>query len=76
MTDITHYLDEDGEIAIESGAGLRFAHYLTSIISVISHPQPVPEGFNTDFRGGYNRQFWITFQLSSPTETGVSIWRC
>jgi len=31
---------------------------------------------NTDFRGGYNRQFWITFQASSFTETGGLIWHC
>lgn len=41
LADITHYLDEDGEIAFVYAAGLCFAEYLTSIISMISHPQPV-----------------------------------
>jgi hypothetical protein len=32
MTDITDFLDEYGDIAVESGPDLRFAEYLTSII--------------------------------------------
>jgi len=50
ITDITHYLNDDGDIAIESGAGLRFAEYLTSIISMISHPPPLPEEFRVKGR--------------------------
>ena len=44
MTDITHFLDEEGYIVPESGPGLRFAEYLTSIISMISHPPPLMSG--------------------------------
>ena len=50
MTDITDFLDENGEIAIESGAGLGFAVFLTSIISMVSHPQPAPDEFNVKCR--------------------------
>lgn len=42
VTDITHFLDEEGDIAGESAPAIRFAEYLVSIISLISHPKPVP----------------------------------
>ena len=66
ITDITHYLDENGEITIESGPGLRFAEYLTSIISMISHPPPLPEEFKVICRRKPNKKpvhpqnLWVT----------------
>lgn len=77
ITDITHYLDDEGEIAIESGAGLRFAVYLTSIISMISHPQPVPEEFNVKCRCRPKRKpcKGIIMGGTDP-DTGIIIWWC
>ena len=77
ITDLTHYLDEDGEIAIVSGAGLRFVEYLTSIISMISHPQPVPDEFNVKCRCKPKR-IPCTGILMGGTDpnTDVIIWWC
>lgn len=50
ITDITDFLDENGDIEIEFGVGQRFAEYLTSIISMVSHPPPLPIEFNVKCR--------------------------
>lgn len=77
ITDITHYLDEEGEIAIEFCAGLRFAEYLISIISMISHPQPVPEEFKVRCRCRPMRKLCKgTIMGGTDPNTGVIIWWC
>jgi hypothetical protein len=77
MTDITDFLDDNGEIATESGVGLRFAHYLTSIISMISHPQPAPEEFNVKCRCRPERKPCKGIILGGiDPDSGVLIWWC
>lgn len=43
VTDITHLLDEFGNIAADSGPGRRFAEFQVALIALISHPEPVPK---------------------------------
>jgi hypothetical protein len=38
ITDLTHFLDEDGDIAPISGPAWRLAEYFTSIVVMASHP--------------------------------------
>ena len=77
ITDITHYLDDEGEIAIESGAGLRFAEYLTYIISMMSHPPPVPDEFKVKCRCRPKRKPCKGMIVGgTDPATGVIIWWC
>ena len=47
---MTHFLNEEGYIVLESGPGLKFTEFLTAIISMISHPPPLPEEFKVRCR--------------------------
>jgi hypothetical protein len=77
ITDVTNYLDEFGDISIESGAGLRFVEYLTAIISMISHPQPLPEEFKAKCRRRPNRKPCNgTIQGKTYPNTDVIVWWC
>ena len=38
VTDLTHFLDEDGDIAPISGPAWRLAEFFTSIVVMTSHP--------------------------------------
>jgi hypothetical protein len=38
ITDLTHFLDEDGDIVPISGPAFRLAGYFTSIVVMASHP--------------------------------------
>lgn len=77
VTDMTHYLDEYGDMAIESGAGLRFAEYLASIISMISHPPPVPAEFIVKCRRRPHRKPCKgIIEGNIAPDAGVMIWWC
>ena len=77
MTDITDFLDEYGDIAVESGPGLRFAEYLTSIISMISHPPPLPEEFKVKCRRRPHRKPCNgIIEGDEDPETGELVWWC
>ncbi len=77
ITDITHYLDEEGYIGIESGPGLRFAEYLTSIISMISHPPPLPDEFKVKCRRRPNRKPCKgIIEGDTDPDTDAIIWWC
>ena len=56
ITDITHYLDDLGCMVPESGPVRRFAEYLVSIISMTSHPAPVPVSLDVRCRRRPNRK--------------------
>jgi hypothetical protein len=38
VTDLTHFLDEEGDITPISGPAWRLAEYFTSIVAMASHP--------------------------------------
>jgi hypothetical protein len=77
ITDITLFLDNDGEIDIETGAGHRFAMYLTSIISMVSHPQPVPEEFSVKCRCRPKKiPCKGVIEGGVAPDTGVIVWFC
>lgn len=77
ITDITHYLDEEGEVVVESAAGQRFVEYLTSVISMISHPPPVPEEFRIKCRCRPKRKPCKgIIQGGIDPDTDVIIWWC
>lgn len=40
ITDITHFLNEDGNIISEPSQAKRLGEYLAAIISMASHPEP------------------------------------
>lgn len=40
MTDITHFLDEDGELILEPQEARRLAEYFAAIILMASYPDP------------------------------------
>ncbi len=40
VTDITHFLDEHGELIKEPKEARRLAEYFTSIVVMASHPEP------------------------------------
>ena len=77
MTDITDFLDENGDIAIESGAGQRFAEYLTSIISMVSHPPPFPNEFHVECRRKPSRKPCKgIIQGDTDPATDMILWWC
>jgi hypothetical protein len=77
VTDISHFLDEEGYIIPESGTALRFAEYLTSIISMISHPPPLPEEFKVKCRRRPNRKPCKgIIEGDTDPDTDVIIWWC
>lgn len=77
ITDITHFLDDEGYIVPESGPGLRFAEYLTSIISMISHPPPLPEEFKVKCRRRPHRKPCNgIIEGDEDPETGALVWWC
>lgn len=77
ITDITDFLDEDGYIAPESGPGLRFAEFLTSIISMITHPPPLPEPFKVSCRRRPNRKPCSgIIEGDEDPETEALVWWC
>jgi len=41
ITDLTHFLDEDGQIAPDSGPARRLAEHLTAIVAMASYPELV-----------------------------------
>lgn len=51
VTDITHFLDENGEFKSESVQERRFGEYLAAIIVMASYPEPeYPPEFRVDCR--------------------------
>ena len=56
VTDTTHLLDEHGNFAPDSGPALRCAKFLASIISLVTHPAPVPVSFDVPCRRRPNRK--------------------
>ena len=77
MTDTTDFLDDNGEIATESGVGLRFAVFLTSIVSMVSHPLPLPIEFKVKCRRKPKRKPCKgTIQGDTSPETGMILWWC
>ena len=42
ITDVRHFLDEEGEIAPPKGPARKFAEYITAIVALTSHPAIVP----------------------------------
>ena len=49
VTDLTHFLDEEGDIAPNSGLAWRLAEYFTSIVAMASYPI-VPPRYRVRFR--------------------------
>lgn len=41
IADLTHFLDETGSIALSKGPAYQLAKHLTSIVAMISHPDPI-----------------------------------
>lgn len=41
VTDLTHFLDEDGDLAFLPDPAFRLAEYFTSIVAMASHPDLV-----------------------------------
>ena|ERR1039457_644232 len=77
VTDITHFLDEKGEMAVESGQALRFAEYLASIISLITHPAPVSVSFDVPCRCRPNRKPCKGFiEGDTDQDTDSIVWWC
>jgi len=41
ITDLSHFLDEKGEIALLAGPARKFAKYSTAIVSMMTQPEIV-----------------------------------
>lgn len=41
ITDLTHFLDEEGRIAPTKGPARRLAEFFASIVAMGSHPEPI-----------------------------------
>ena len=77
VTDITDFLDEEGYIVPESGPALRIAEYFVSIISMISHPAPVPVSLDVACRRRPNRKPCKGhIKGDIGPDTGVIVWWC
>ena len=51
ITDLTHFLDEDGQIAPADGPARRLAEHLTAIVAMASYPEIViPAKYNVRCR--------------------------
>ena len=42
VTDLTHFLDEEGDIAPKKGPVRRLAEHLVAIVTMISRPEMIP----------------------------------
>ena len=42
VTDLTHFLDEEGDIGPISGPARRLAEFFAAIVAMTSHPDPIP----------------------------------
>lgn len=77
VTDISQLFDELGDIAPVSGTSLRFTEYLLSIISLISHPVPVPEERNvTCSRRPHKIRCKGLIEGHIDPNTKSIVWRC
>ena len=77
ITDITHYLDDSGNIVPDYGSVFRFAEYLVSIISLITHPAPVPVSFDVPCRRRPNRKPCNGFiEGVADPDTDAIVWWC
>jgi hypothetical protein len=79
VTDLTHFLDEDGDIAPISGPAWRLAEYFTSIVAMASHPNLIlPPEFRVRCRRRPGRKpcsGMIGSDLDFETEEDIK-WRC
>ena len=51
ITDLTHFLDEDGNLADIPGPAFRLAEYFTAMVAMASHPDPdIPSSFRVRCR--------------------------
>lgn len=77
VTDTTHLPDEYGNIPSESGLAFRFAKFLASIISLVTHPEPVPVSFDVPCRRRPNRKPCNGFiEGSTDPDTNAIVWWC
>lgn len=57
ITDITHFLDDDGEIISEPAQARKFGEYLAAIIVMSSYPEPeYPAEYRVNCRRRPNRK--------------------
>ncbi len=78
ITDLTHFLDEDGRIAPESGPARRLAEHLTSIVTMVSRPEiVVPNAYRVRCRRHPKRKPCSgEIEGDLDPETNVVLWWC
>jgi hypothetical protein len=77
ITDISHFLNEDGDLSLDYGPARNLAEHLTAIIAMVSHPSPTPIEFAVFCRRRPNRiQCKGQIEGGIDPDTGTIIWWC
>ena len=78
ITDITHFLDEEGEIISEPPQARKLAEYLTAIIIMASFPDPeYPQEYQVKCRRRPNRKPCLEGVVGFvDPETDDVVWMC
>lgn len=78
ITDLTHFLDETGQIALEAGPARRLAEHITAIVAMASLPEPIiPSEYRVRCRRCPGRKPCAGFiEADLDPETDEIVWWC